>query len=169
MTFYRKEYRMKFFIFLLAATLIFCPPAYTAMKELDNESLSKVKGSDNDNKPDKDKIAEESEISLERENKSSRLVVADVEKDNIYYTVQILADKKIVPQAAIKKVYAGTYPIVKNQGDGWYRYSFGKFNTLLDAKKALEASKIKGYIVAYKNEKRIPLSEAKAWFAAQNK
>jgi len=60
---------MKLLIFLLAATLVFCPPAYTAMKALDNESLSKVKGSDDDNKLGKDQIAEESETSLERENK----------------------------------------------------------------------------------------------------
>lgn len=82
-------------------------------------------------------------------------------KVDVYFTVQILADKKSLSEATLKGVYSGSYPIVVNKGDGWYRYSFGKFKTLAEAKKAMEGSKTKGYVVAYKNEMRISLSEAK--------
>ncbi len=88
-------------------------------------------------------------------------VVAETPKVDVYFTVQILADKKPVSESALKGVYSGSYPIILNKGDGWYRYSFGKFKTLAAAKKAMEESKTKGYVVAYKNEVRISLSEAK--------
>lgn len=87
--------------------------------------------------------------------------VTEAAKVDVYFTVQILADKKSVSEATLKGVYSGSYPIVVNKGDGWYRYSFGKFKTLTEAKKAMEGSKTKGYVVAYKNEMRISLSEAK--------
>ncbi len=98
----------------------------------------------------------------------AKTVRNELENIEVYYTVQILADKESVPDVGIKQIYDGKYPIVKNRGDGWYRYSFGKFKTLSDAKKTLTQSKVKGYIVAYKNEKRISLTQAKAWFVAQN-
>ena len=88
-------------------------------------------------------------------------VVAQTPKVDVYFTVQILADKKPVSESALKGVYSGSYPIILNKGDGWHRYSFGKFKTLDAAKKAMEESKTKGYVVAYKNEVRISLSEAK--------
>lgn len=87
--------------------------------------------------------------------------VPEAVKEEVYYTVQILADKKSVSETTLKGVYSGSYPIIENQGDGWYRYSFGKFKTLAAAKKAMEETKTKGYVVAYKNKMRISLSEAK--------
>jgi hypothetical protein len=62
---------MKFFIFSLIITLIYCPPAYTTMEALDNESLSKVKGSD-ENKSNQDTVTDESKISLGKENKQKK-------------------------------------------------------------------------------------------------
>ena len=52
---------MKLFIFILAATLFICPPSYSAMEALSNESLSKVKGSEENNKPNHDPVTEEPE------------------------------------------------------------------------------------------------------------
>ncbi|TLX74098.1 hypothetical protein E9993_13450 [Labilibacter sediminis] len=88
-----------------------------------------------------------------------------VEKEpEVYYTVQILADRKPVSSDAIKRVYQGEYEIIENIGDGWYRYSFGKFSDLTTAKKALSESNAKGYVVAYRKNIRISLSEAKKYF-----
>lgn len=86
--------------------------------------------------------------------------VSIVSEKNIYFTVQILADRKIVSDSRIKQVYKGSYPIIENKGDGWYRYSFGKFFDYSDAKKALLSSNIKGYVVAYKQKVRISVREA---------
>ncbi len=78
----------------------------------------------------------------------------------VYFTVQILADKKPVSNVRLKAVYKGDLPIIENQGDGWYRYSIGKFNNYSSAKKALLNSNTKGYVVAYKNTTRITVREA---------
>ncbi len=80
--------------------------------------------------------------------------------EKIYFTVQILADKKPVPTERIKKVYNGKLEIIENQGDGWYRYSLGKFSNYATAKKALQNANVKGYVVAYKNKTRISVREA---------
>ncbi len=80
--------------------------------------------------------------------------------DDIYFTVQILADRKPVSNVKIKSVYKGQLPIIENQGDGWYRYSFGKFSNYGSAKKALQNSNTNGYVVAYKNKTRISVREA---------
>ncbi|MGQ1788375.1 MULTISPECIES: SPOR domain-containing protein [unclassified Saccharicrinis] len=104
------------------------------------------------------------EPKLQTKAKPKELVQPEIE---VYYTVQIMADKTQVSQSRIKQVYAGKYAIVENKGDGWYRYSFGKFSTLSEAKTALSQSNTKGYIVAYKGKVRISLSEARAWFAGQ--
>ncbi|MCW3785687.1 hypothetical protein [Plebeiibacterium sediminum] len=93
-----------------------------------------------------------------KETKPSTAINKD--SDEIYFTVQILADKKPVPNERIKKVYNGNLEIIENQGDGWYRYSLGKYNNYTAAKKALQNANVKGYVVAYKNKTRISVREA---------
>ena len=100
-------------------------------------------------------------------------IIAVIEKDDVkqeektvepkkavYFTVQILADKKPVSDSKIRTIYKGSLPVVENQGDGWYRYSLGKFDSYPAAKKALAESQVKGYVVAYKNSDRISVREA---------
>ncbi|GAF03108.1 SPOR domain-containing protein [Saccharicrinis fermentans] len=110
-------------------------------------------------------VSEEKEVlAVEKEDRAESLVEETrQQKQVVYYTVQIMADKAPVSESRIKQVYSGKYPIVENKGDGWYRYSFGKFGTFSAAKKALVQSNTKGYIVAYRGGDRISLSEAKAW------
>lgn len=82
----------------------------------------------------------------------------------VYYTVQILADKKKIATDKIKRIYKVEFEIIEYIGDGWYRYSFGKFTDLSIAKQALLKSNTRGYIVAYRKESRISLKEAKSYF-----
>ncbi len=98
-------------------------------------------------------------------------VVAVEEKKadpEVYFTIQILADRKPVSMDNIKKVYSGSLQVVENRGDGWYRYSLGKFIELSQAKKELADSKIKGYVVAYKKGVRISVREALSYFESLN-
>jgi len=88
--------------------------------------------------------------------------------EEVYFTVQILADKKPVPNERIKAVYKGTLPVIENQGDGWYRYSIGKFSDYALAKKALLNSGVTGYVVAYKNKTRISVREAITYLQQNN-
>ena len=103
-------------------------------------------------------------IVVEKEEERAASIEKVSEKPvELYYTVQIMADKAPVSEARIKQVYSGKYPIVENKRDGWFRYSFGKFGTFSEAKEAFVQSHTKGYIVAYKGNDRISLGEAKAW------
>jgi len=79
----------------------------------------------------------------------------------VYYTIQILADKKPISNDRLKSVYKGDLPIVLNEGGGWYRYSIGKFVDYVTAKNILQQTKVTGYIVAYNKSERIAVSKAK--------
>ncbi len=78
----------------------------------------------------------------------------------VFFSVQFLATHKRVAKDGVATVYNGSYPVLENWGAGWYRYSFGKFKTLTKAKQALIDSKVTGFIVAYKDGKKIPFKEA---------
>ncbi len=99
-------------------------------------------------------------LKTEPKKESKPTITTNKSTEEIYFTVQILADKKPVPDERIKKVYNGSLEIIENQGDGWYRYSLGKFDTYATAKKALQNANVKGYVVAYKNKTRISVREA---------
>ncbi len=78
-----------------------------------------------------------------------------------YFTIQILADKKPVTITQQKTVYKGTLKVIEHIGDGWYRYSVGRFTAYSDASSTLKSEGIKGYVGAYDGDKRITTSEAK--------
>ncbi len=79
---------------------------------------------------------------------------------NVFFTIQFIADKKPVSEEVLKSKYSGDQEIVKMESDGWYRYSAGKFIDLQKAKVVMKSEDIRGFIVAYKNGKRITISEA---------
>lgn len=78
----------------------------------------------------------------------------------LFFSIQILADKKEVPSASLSKVYSGSLPVIHIQSDGWHRYMAGRFKSLEDARKSMTQESIKGFIVAYNGEKRITIQEA---------
>ncbi len=96
-------------------------------------------------------------------------VVEEVEKVNLpettknlntYFSIQFLADKQPVPKEKITSMYNGPLEVIKHEADGWFRYSVGKFTDINEAKQTLQSSGIKGYIVAYHNNKRISTRKA---------
>jgi len=82
------------------------------------------------------------------------------EELDTYFTIQFLAEKQPVPKEKINSLYDGPFEIVKNEAEGWYRYSFGKFTSLDEAKEMLTKSGVRGYVVAYHNGSRISTREA---------
>jgi len=78
----------------------------------------------------------------------------------VFFSIQILADRNKATSAAISKVYSGSMPIIHVNSDGWHRYMVGKFNNLEEAKKKMSSEGIKGFIVAYNGDNRIPVQEA---------
>jgi len=79
----------------------------------------------------------------------------------VYFTIQIMADKVRVSESRLKRVYTGSREIIENAGDGWYRYSVGRFNSYSEAAAAMKKEGIKGYVVAYNGSKRITTAAAK--------
>lgn len=88
--------------------------------------------------------------------------VKPLEKElpGLFFSIQILADKKEAPAAAVSKVYSGSLPVIHLVGDGWHRYMVGRFRSLPDARQAMTDESIKGFIVAYNGDTRIPVQEA---------
>ncbi len=138
-------------------------------KVIEAASIVESKKTVQQNPEQKTPIVIENKVPVEEKKETVLEETKQVVKDEVYYTVQIMADRKTVSESRVKLVYKGNHPIIENQGDGWYRYSFGKFFTLNEAKRALTASKTKGYVVAYKNKDRISLSEAKSWLLSNGK
>lgn len=76
-----------------------------------------------------------------------------------FFSIQITASKSQLSQEEISFLYKGSYIVVLVEADGYYRYSVGKFLSLVDAQTVVEKEKIKGYIVGYINYKRSSIAE----------
>jgi len=83
------------------------------------------------------------------------------EQPDTYFSIQIIADKNVVVDSRLKQVYSGNRSIIMNEGDGWFRYSVGKFSNYNQASSVMKSEGIKGFVVAYSNGKRITTSQAK--------
>ncbi len=89
------------------------------------------------------------------------IVVTEVKEDvDVFFTIQFIADKKPVSSETLKTKYSGEQEIVEMHSGGWYRYSAGRYTKLEEAKAEMKSKGIKGFIVAYKGEERITVSEA---------
>lgn len=84
-----------------------------------------------------------------------------IETVDVYFTIQIMADKVPVNVTRQRMVYKGNRKVMENRGDSWYRYSVGKFSSYTEAAAAMKSEGIKGYVVAYNGSERISTSEAK--------
>lgn len=79
---------------------------------------------------------------------------------DIYLTIQFMADKQKATEAQIKSKYAGNKEVIEKHINNWYKYSIGKYQSLEDAKAAMQSENIKGFIVAYNKDQRISVKEA---------
>lgn len=80
--------------------------------------------------------------------------------ENVFFTIQILAGKTKIADEKLKQAYSGPKEIMEMKGDGWFRYSIGKFNSIEKAREVQKAQGVKGFIVAYKDGQRISVKEA---------
>ncbi len=93
---------------------------------------------------------------------SSSLVssaVLSVDNATTFFTIQINASKTRLTTDQISFYYRGSYLVVLMEGDGYYRYSVGKFMSLADAQSVIDKESIKGYIVGYIANKRSPIAD----------
>jgi len=88
-------------------------------------------------------------------------VVKEGGVDELYFSIQILAGKNKVTDEQLARAYSGSIEVYENYGDGWYRYSVGKYLSYQEAMKAMQANNLKGHPVAYRGKKRVSLVEAK--------
>lgn len=86
--------------------------------------------------------------------------VVDKAPSKVYFSIQILADRNKPTSGAVSNVYSGSLPIIHIYSDGWHRYMVGKFNNVAEAKQKMASEGIKGFIVAYNGDNRIPVQEA---------
>ncbi len=82
-------------------------------------------------------------------------------EQSVYFSIQVLADKKAASLSQQKMVYKGSRKVIENVGAGWYRYSVGRFTSYSEAASVMKSEGIKGFVVAYNGDKRITTSEAK--------
>lgn len=97
----------------------------------------------------------------EKEKAVEQVVVNKPDDFSVYFTIQVLADKKPATVAQQKMVYNGARKVIENVGSGWYRYSVGRFLSYSEAASTMKSEAIKGYVVAYKGSERITTQEAK--------
>ncbi len=101
--------------------------------------------------------------------KEETKAVPPAKTGDVYFTIQIMADKVRVSKVRLNRVYNGSRKIIENMGDGWFRYSVGKFGSYSKAASTMKQEGIKGYVVAYKGSKRISVSEAKRLLGGVNR
>jgi len=96
------------------------------------------------------------------EKKTQSITIADKPKEgDTFFTIQIMADRKQATPDQIKRTYSGSMKVDERKGDGWFRYSIGRFSSHEEAGRVMKREGVKGYIVAYSQSKRISISEAK--------
>lgn len=108
-------------------------------------------------------------VVAEKEKEEQAVVEPEVKAPQVkvYFTIQVMADKKRATTAQQKMVYKGTRSVIENEGDGWFRYSVGEFDSYSQASQAMKSEGIKGYVVAYKGKQRISVAEAKKLLGGQ--
>ncbi len=86
----------------------------------------------------------------------------EVAHPTVFFTIQIMADKQKASAEQLKLLYSGNLEIVEMHVNDWYKYSVGRYQDIEKAKSTLSEENIKGFIVAYNKNQRIPVKEAVA-------
>lgn len=91
------------------------------------------------------------------------VVIAPETKEavQVYFSVQFLAEKSAVSKDRLMQLYDGPFEVHEHKAEGWYRYSFGEFPSVVEASEMKTRSGVQGFVVAYLNDKRITIKEAK--------
>jgi hypothetical protein len=85
----------------------------------------------------------------------------------IFFSIQVLATRQPVSDQRVKSVYNGHLPVIESEGEGWFRFSAGRFATVEKALDEKEREGIYGFIVAYRNGERISLTRAREYIKSR--
>lgn len=92
------------------------------------------------------------------------IIISDWLSSNnqLTYKIQIAASSKKLTVNQIKNICCIESNVYLTEEDNWFKYSIGKFEKYEDAVKMKEKSGVKGaFIVVYKNDKKLGLTEAR--------
>lgn len=81
---------------------------------------------------------------------------------NVFFKVQIIATQKALSAAELRRIFKGDEIIHSEMEDGFYKYSVGRFKTYKEAEDYKKQRNLPpdAFIIAYKNNERIPVKEA---------
>jgi hypothetical protein len=85
----------------------------------------------------------------------------------IFFSIQFLATRQPLSDQRVKLVYNGHLPVIESEGEGWFRFSAGRFATVEKALDEKEREGIYGFIVAYRNGERISLTRAREYIKSR--
>ena len=140
--------------------------AFDDKNEIVNDSLRLVEGSVEDTvtvglsdieknqqivKPEADVAVEDSQVSQPAE-----------EAEEVFFSIQFMATRNNVSESQVSQVYNGSLEVIENRSDGWYRFSAGRFKTVEEASIMMNTENIHGFVVAFHDDERITIREAKA-------
>lgn len=94
-------------------------------------------------------------------------IVKEKELGNTFLSVQVIATTRPATSDEIRNVYKGNMKVMEFKSGEYYRYNVGKFRSVEDAKKFISINKIKGFVVAYKDSKRITVHQALSILATE--
>ncbi|MFQ3579545.1 MAG: hypothetical protein SNJ71_05330 [Bacteroidales bacterium] len=90
--------------------------------------------------------------------KSSTTISTTIASNETIYRIQIIAVQKgQLSEAAKRKIYDGPEVITERFEDGMYKYSIGEYKSLSQAKQVLSQIGGDAFIVAFRNNQRIPV------------
>jgi DNA-binding ferritin-like protein (Dps family) len=80
---------------------------------------------------------------------------------DVFFSIQFLATRGSVTDNQVRTIYNGVLPVVENHSDGWHRFAAGSFKSIKEAEQAMRHEGIYGFIVAFRDDERITLTEAR--------
>jgi hypothetical protein len=95
----------------------------------------------------------------------NELVVEPVEEPEVpsfdlFFAIQFLSKTSPATNEQLKQLYKGPGEPYLMKSNGYYRYLVGRFETLSEVKAFKDQHQIEGFIVAYKDGKKISVQEA---------
>lgn len=139
------------------------------------ESVDTAQVKEDSTKEQVNEVAEKKEevkkpvVTKKEPTKETEVITAPKTTVDIIFKVQLMASSKEVPLNADN--FKGLNTLSKEPVKNMYRYMYGNTNSYLKAKLLQENASLKGYttsyIVAYKDGKRIPVSEALKYVEGQ--
>lgn len=86
--------------------------------------------------------------------------IVSKEKPRVFFSIQFLAAKEAVSEQDARKVYNGSLPLIRSYGNGWHRFSAGRFESVEAATQIMKQEGIHGFVIAFKGDERISIKKA---------